>query len=224
MRVLSKVSAQTYETIFSTVYAGLKVNLCLAVAGLPLLVALAGTGDPFGSWPFFAALSALCAPAVSGAFGAFRALSDGDPRIGTAYWRAYRATFGRSLTVGAAAAALVVVLVVDLQLAVASAWAGAVAPMLALLVGLVVATTTAVLAALSDEAGEDRWWRRVLACAYLAVRKWHLSLFNLALLATVAVAATAKPVVGLLLLPAPALYIIWANTRHLTAPLRPTPA
>ncbi|NUT34099.1 MAG: hypothetical protein HOV79_13615 [Hamadaea sp.] len=217
--MLGKVSGQTYETVFSTVYAGVKVNLCLAAAGLPLLLALAGTGNPLASWPFFAALSALCAPAVSGAFGAFRALSDGDPRIGTAYWRAYRATFGRSLAVGASAAAVVIVLAIDLQLAVGS-WAGAVTPMLALLIGIVVATTTAVLAALPDESG-DRWWRRVPACAYLAVRKWHLSLFNLALLATVAVVATAKPVVGLLLLPAPALYVVWANTRHLTAALRP---
>src|SRR5215218_2363525 len=122
MRLLAKVPGQAYETVFGTVYAGLKINLCLLTAALPLLLALAAVGHPLGAWPFFVALSSLCGPAVAAAFAAFQALSEGDHRVGRAFWVAYRASFGRSLALGGLAAGLVIVLAVDLQAAVGSRW------------------------------------------------------------------------------------------------------
>ena len=71
MRSLLRPAGQaTYEKAFGTVYVALMTNLLLAAACAPLLLALAIVRDPLASWPFFAALSSLCAPALAGAFSA----------------------------------------------------------------------------------------------------------------------------------------------------------
>ncbi|MEU7823633.1 DUF624 domain-containing protein [Catellatospora sp. NPDC049133] len=211
MRLLARLP---YDTVFGTVYAGLKINLCLVATCLPLLTALAlSGGSPLQAWPFYTALSALCGPAAAAAFAAFQALSEGEHHVGRTFWTAYRATFARSLAIAAAAAAAVIVLAADFQLALGSPF-GAVTPLLALLIALVAVTVTALLAADAKPT-----WRTTLACAYLSIRHWYLSLANLAILGILAAAVVAKPAIGLLLLPAPALYAVWANTRHLTAVL-----
>ncbi|GAA1393633.1 DUF624 domain-containing protein [Catellatospora coxensis] len=211
MRLLARLP---YDTVFNTVYAALKINLCLVAACLPLLATLALSGSsPLQSWPFYTALSALCGPAAAAAFAAFRALSDGEHHVARTFWTTYRTAFSRSLAVAAAAAAAVIVLAADFQLALGSPF-GAVTPLLALLIALVAATTTALLAAEAKPT-----WKTTLACAYLSIRYWYLSLANLAILGILAAAIVAKPAIGLFLLPAPALYAVWANTRHLTATL-----
>ncbi|MFC9325533.1 hypothetical protein [Kitasatospora sp. NPDC057015] len=202
-----------YDTVFTTVYAGLRVNLCLLVAGLPVVVAFTVTASPLAAWPFLTGVSALCGPAVTAAFAAFEAFDDDPQRTGRAFWTAYRTGFTRSLGIAAAAAAGVVVLVVDLRLAAGTAF-GAVTPMLVLLIALVVTVTTTVLAA-----GRQLPARALLAAAYLSVRAWHLALVNLAVLGVLLAVIAVKPAVGLLLLPAPALYLVWVNTRHTLAPL-----
>ncbi|GHJ43627.1 hypothetical protein Cs7R123_09690 [Catellatospora sp. TT07R-123] len=209
MRLLARLP---YDTVFNTVYAGLKLNLCLVAACAPLLAALAATDRPLDAWPFFVALAAVCGPAAAAAFAAFGALADGDQRVGRVFRAAYRASFGRALAAAGIAAALVIVLAVDFRLALGGPF-GATTPLLALLIALVVAATTALLAT------GARWTPRgLLACAYLSVRRWYLSLANLAILGVLAAAVVTRPAIGLLLLPAPALYVVWANTRHLTAP------
>lgn len=197
-----------YEAVFTTVYAGLRINLCLVTAGLPVIVGLALVGSPLAAWPFFAALSALCGPAVTAAFAAFEAMNDDPQLVGRSFWSAYRAGFVRSLAIAAAAAASVIVLGVDFQLAAGTAF-GAVTPMLALLIALVVIVTTNVLAA-----GRRPSRRLLLTAAYLSIRKWYLGVANLAVLGVLLAAIVAKPAVGLFLLPAPTLYVVWANGRH----------
>ncbi|GAA1370728.1 DUF624 domain-containing protein [Catellatospora chokoriensis] len=211
MRLLARLP---YDTVFGTVYAGLKINLCLVAACLPLLAALVVSGSPLPAWPFFTALAVVCGPAAAAAFAAFRGLSEGEHRVGRTFWTAYRNSFGRALAVAGAAAAAVIVLAVDFQLALGGPF-GAVTPLLALLIALVAATATALLAA---DAKLTR--KTTLACAYLSLRYWYLSLVNLAVLGILAAAIVARPAVGLFLLPAPALYAVWANARHLTAALR----
>lgn len=202
-----------YDAIFSTVYAGLRINLCLVTAGLPVILALAFAGSPLAAWPFFTALSALCGPAVTAAFAAFEAMNDDPQRVGRSFWTAYRAGFARSLAIAAAAAAGLVVLGFDLRLALGTPF-GAAAPLLALLITLVVVVATTVLAA-----GRPLRGRLLLAAVYLSIRAWYLSLANLAVLGVLLAAIVAKPAVGLFLLPAPALYVVWANVRHTLAPL-----
>ncbi|MFJ8579396.1 DUF624 domain-containing protein [Micromonospora sp. NPDC093277] len=206
MRLLARLP---YDTVLNTVYAGLKLNLHLIITALPLLLALALGGRPLQAWPFFAGLSALCGPSAAAAFAAFRAFSEGEHRVGRVFWAAYRTSFGRAMGAATVAAALVIVLGVDFQLALGSPF-GAVTPLLALLIALVVAATTAFLAT-----GGRLRPSTLLAYAYLSLRYWHLSLANLAVLGTLVAAVVAKPAIGLFLLPAPALYIVWANARHI---------
>lgn len=210
MRLLARLP---YDAIFTTVYAGLKLNLCLAVAASPLLLAVMLSGQSLRAWPFFTVLSAICAPAVAAAFGAFRGLSEGDHRVGRAFWACYGASFWRSLAVGAAAASAVIVLAVDFHFAFGGPFAAA-TPMLVLLAGMVAAVTTA---ALGIDAGLRP--KLLLPLAYLVLRRWYLSLVNLAVLGILCVAVGGRPAIGLLLLPAPVLYVVWTNTRHITAPM-----
>lgn len=202
-----------YEAIFSTVYAGLRINLCLLAAVLPVLVALAVAGSPLSAWPFFVALSALCGPAVTAAFAVFEVMAEEPQHLVRAFWWAYRAGFGRSLATAGAAAGAVIVLGVDLRMAVGGRF-GAVTPLLAVLIALVVIVTTTVLAA-----GRRLTRREVVAAAYLSVRKWYLSVANLVVLGVLLAAVIAKPAFGLFLLPAPVLYVVWANARHVLSPL-----
>ena len=70
---MSTLSVTTYERGFRGLWTGLVVNLLLAVACSPLLLALVLVEDPLASLPFFAVLSCVCGPALMGAFGAFAA-------------------------------------------------------------------------------------------------------------------------------------------------------
>ncbi|NUP52763.1 MAG: hypothetical protein HOW97_36385 [Catenulispora sp.] len=203
MSAAKPASRIPYDAVFGAVYAGLKINLCLLLAASPLLVALALTPEPLAAWPFFAMLAALCGPASAGAFAAFD---------GRGFWHGYRSGFVRSLSTAAAAAATVVVLGVDLQQAVGTRFAAA-TPLLAVVLVLVVTVTTALLAA-----GWRLSRRTVLAAAYLSIRKWYLALANTAVLGVLLAAIVAKPAVGLFVLPAPALYVVWANARHMLSP------
>lgn len=202
-----------YEAIFATVYAGLRINLCLLAACLPVLVALALAGSPLAAWPFFVALSALCGPAVTGAFAVFEVMTEDAQHLVRTFWSAYRAGFLRSLAASGAAAAAVIVLGVDLRMAVGTRFA-LTTPLLAVLLALVVIVTTAVLAA-----GRRLSRRELPVVAYLSLRKWYLSLANVAVLGVLLAAVVAKPAVGLFLLPAPVLYVVWANARHVLSPL-----
>jgi uncharacterized membrane protein YesL len=217
---VSGVRAQTqstsrvpYEAIFSTVYAGLRINLCLLVAVLPLLGALALSGSPLSAWPFFVALSVLCGPAVAAAFAVFGDVAEDPQHLVRRFWSVYRTGFLRSVATAGAAAGAVIVLGADLQMAVGTRF-GAVTPVLAVLIGFVVVATTSVLAA-----GRRLSRRDVFVAAYLSLRKWYLSVANLVVLGVLLAAVVSKPAVGLFLLPAPVLYVVWANARHVLSPL-----
>jgi uncharacterized membrane protein YesL len=217
---VSGVRAQTqstsrvpYEAIFSTVYAGLRINLCLLVAVLPLLGALALSGSPLSAWPFFVALSVLCGPAVAAAFAVFGDVAEDPQHLVRRFWSAYRAGFLRSVATAGVAAGAVIVLGADLQMAVGTRF-GAVTPVLAVLIGFVVVATTSALAA-----GRRLSRRDVFVAAYLSLRKWYLSVANLVVLGVLLAAVVSKPAVGLFLLPAPVLYVVWANARHVLSPL-----
>jgi hypothetical protein len=91
---------------------------------------------------------------------------------------------------------------------------GAATPLLAVLIALVVTVTTTVLAA-----GRRLSRQELLIAAYLSLRKWYLSTAGLAVLGVLLAAVVARPAVGLFLLPAPVLYVVWANARHVLSPL-----
>ncbi|GAA3174043.1 hypothetical protein [Nonomuraea roseoviolacea] len=224
----------TYEKVFAAAYTCLATNAMLAVACAPLLAALALVRDPLASWPFFAALSLVCAPALAGAFRCFAALGSGSPSVVRTFWAGYRSAARPALAVWAAGAAAVSVLVVDGAVVARTAWGPALVPFFATAVVLVVATVVALIALLAEPGGcvpggsarpgrggaePARLRALVRPCLYLVVRRWYLAAANTVVLALAVGVVLARPVPGLLLACAPLLYAVWATTRFALAPM-----
>jgi hypothetical protein len=51
------------------------------------------------------------------------------------------------------------------------------------------------------------------ASLYLAIRRWYLTLLSLLVLVLLVEVVAAKPAIGLGLVAAPLLYVVWANSR-----------
>jgi uncharacterized membrane protein YesL len=214
------VSQETYELVFGTVYTGLVTNLLLVVACLPAVVLLVTT-DPRASWPAYAAVAPLLAPALTATFAVFSAFtSEGTTTPVRTFWRAYRTHFRRALAIGALATAAVVVLAVDVA-AVWGARVGAAAiPVFVTLIVLVLATTVVALAAVPELRG-SRLRDLLRASLYLAVRRWYLSSASLLVLALLGAVVAARPAVGLGLVAAPLLYVAWGGSRYALRALIP---
>jgi uncharacterized membrane protein YesL len=217
-RVLRPAAQTTYEKVFGTVYAGLMVNVMLALACSPLLVALAIVRNPLASWPFFLALAGLCAPALTGAFGCFAGLGeDGSTVVLRPFLAAYRATFRRAAGIGFAGCVAVGLLVADALFVAGTAWGPVLVPFFVTASALVVAVVVAVLVALAENpaaALRDL----VRPSLYAVARMWYLAAANVVVLMLVVGIVLMKPVVGVLVACSPLLYVVWANTRYLLAP------
>ncbi|MEV0148381.1 MULTISPECIES: hypothetical protein [unclassified Nonomuraea] len=215
----------TYEKVFAAAYTGLAVNALLAVACAPLLAALALVRDPLGSWPFFAVLSLVCAPALAGAFRCFAALGSGSTSVVRTFWNGYRRGAGPALIVWTAGAAAVSVLVLDAIVVARTAWGPALVPFFAMAVVLVVATVVALITLVAEPSdGPVRLRALVRPCLYLVVRRWYLAAANTVVLGLAVTVVLARPVPGLLLACAPLLYAVWATTRFVLAPMPPREA
>ncbi|MEU8107162.1 hypothetical protein AB0C18_25960 [Nonomuraea muscovyensis] len=225
VRALLRPAGQaTYERVFGTVYVALMTNVLLAVACAPLLVALALVRDPLASWPFFAVLSALCAPALGGAFRCFAALGEGSAVVLRPFWDGYRDTARRALAVWAAAGVAVTVLALDAVVVARTAWGPALAPFFVTAGALVLAVAFALLVLVAEPAGERaRPPALVRPCLYLVARRWWLTAPVVGVLALAVAAVLVKPVVGVLLALSPLLYLAWATTRFVVAPLAASP-
>jgi len=212
----------TYDRVFGVVHTGLMTNVLLALACAPLPAALALVRDPLASWPFFAVLSLLCAPALTGAFGCFAALEQGS--VVRAFWDGYRRGAGRALAVWAAATAAVSVLVVDAVVVAATPWGPALVPFFAAAAMLVVAVALALLVVIAETPRGVRPRRLVLPCLWLTARRWYLAPVNVAVLGLAVAVISVRPVIGMLVACAPLLYAVWANTRYVVASLLPRPS
>ncbi|NUR26997.1 MAG: ferredoxin-NADPH reductase, partial [Catenulispora sp.] len=149
-RLLRPARQETYEKLFSTVYAGLMTNFLLAVTCVPLLAALAIVRDPLTSWPFFAVLSLPCAPALAGAFGCFKGLGEGSADVVRTFWRSYRRAASRAVLVWAAGAAAVSVMAVDVAVVAPTGWGPALVPFFATVSALVMTVVFALLVLLAE--------------------------------------------------------------------------
>lgn len=202
---MSTLAVTTYERGFRGLWTGLVVNLMLAVACSPLLLALVLVDDPLASWPFFAVLSCVCGPALTGAFGAFAA----DDRPAAQFVAAYRRGFGRGLLLWAGAAAVLGVLGVNVVGALAGdvAFARPLLPMFVVLAVLVVAVLPYALAGATLQ-----------VAAVVAVRRWYLSALNVVVLAVLVAVLAVRPGIGVLVAAAPLLYVVWSNARYALSP------
>jgi uncharacterized membrane protein YesL len=207
------VSQEMFELAFGTVYTGLVTNLMLVVACLPAVVLLMTT-DPTVSWPAYAVVAPLLAPALTAAFAVFSAFSaTGSTTAVRTFSRAYRAHFRRAIAIGVLATAAVVVLAVDVAAVWGSRVGAAAIPVFATLIVLALATTVVALAAV-PELGAVRLSRLLRASLYLAVRRWYLSAASLLVLTLLGGVVVARPAVGLGLAAAPLLYVVWGGSRY----------
>ncbi|TDD14110.1 ferredoxin-NADPH reductase [Nonomuraea diastatica] len=224
-RLLRPAAQTTYEKVFGTVYVGLMTNVLLALACSPFLAALAIVRDPLASWPFFSALSALCAPALTGAFACFAALGETGPIVVLRpFLDGYRRGGLRAVLVWAAGAAAVGMLALDAVVVSRTGWGPALVPFFATAAVLVACVALAVLVLLAEARREPVRVRDLVRPGiYLVARRWYLAALNVAVLGLAVAVVLAKPVIGVLLLGAPLLYLVWATTRFVVAPVLPAP-
>lgn len=214
---MKRVSHDTWATILGVVYLGLMVNFLVLVTAAPLVVLLITT-DPMLSWPLLALAAPLAAPALTGAFTAFREFGRGEPQVVRSFFRGYRATWRKGLLIGAAAAAAVVVLLVDVRAVAELPASVAVVPLLALLTVIAAATALVALVALA-EAPQARLRDIVKAALYLSVRRWYLTVLSFVVLGVQFGLFTTMPAIAIGLTCAPALYVAWANSRYALRPV-----
>lgn len=214
---MKRISHDTWATILGVVYLGLMGNLLVLVAAAPLVVLLITT-DPALSWPLLALAAPLAAPALTGAFTAFREFGHGEPQVVRSFLRGWKATWRKGMLIGAAAAASVVVLLVDVRAVSALPASVVVVPVLALLTVIAVATGLVSLVALA-EAPQARMRDILKAALYLSVRRWYLTALSFAALGVQLALFTTMPAIAIGLTCAPALYIAWANSRYTLRPV-----
>lgn len=218
--MLTRVTQQSWERLFTLVWAALLVNLNLTAALSPLLLALALVADPLTSWPFFLLLSGLCGPALTGAFACFSAPESTSTRR---FWSTWHRTALGAATTWLTAAALVTILVLDARFLLDTRWGPALALFFASATTLVTATALAVLTHLATGPATPR--HLVRPCLVGAARRWWLSLASTTILLSATLFTLAAPLPGLLLTASPLLYAVWTQSRT-SAPTtaHPTPA
>lgn len=214
---MKRVSHGTWAAILGVLHFGLMVNLLVLLAALPLLLLLFTT-DPALSWPLLALAAPLAAPALTGAFTAFRESAAGETRVVRAFLRGWRATWRTAMLIGLLATATVVVLLVDVRAASDTAASVVVVPVLGLLTVIAVATALVGLVGLA-EAPAARMRDILKAALYLGVRRWYLTALSFAVLGVQFAVFTTVPAIAVGLTGAPALYVAWANGRHTLRPV-----
>lgn len=207
-----RIKHETLGTVFDMVYVALMTNLLLVVSCLPLVAGLVAT-DPARSWPLLALTAPLCAPGVCAAFAVLSAFSGkGDNAVARTFAAAWRASLRRATELGAAATASLVILGVDARAAWGHPVGAAAIPMLATAMVLIAATSLLTLVVIAERP-KVRLRDALRACLYLALRRWYLTAFSLAVLALFETLVASRPAIAFGLAAAPLLYVVWANSR-----------
>ena len=214
---MKRVSHSTWAAILGVVYLGLMVNFLVLVAAAPLVVLLITT-DPPHSWPLLALAAPLAAPALTGAFTAFRENAVGETQVVRAFWRGWKATWRKAMLLGLAGTALIVVLLVDVRAVADTPASVVVVPVLAILTLVTLSTALVGLGALA-EVPSARMRDAVKAALYLGIRRWYLTALSFAVLAVQVGLFTTMPAIAIGLTAAPALYVAWANSRYTLRPV-----
>ena len=214
---MKRISHGTYTMIAGVVYLALITNVLLVISCLPLVLLLITT-DPALSWPLLAAAAPLAAPAVSAAFGTFRAFGRGGTTPVRTFFAAWRATGRHAFALGALVTGVVVVLLVDVRFFSDSVAGVAIVPALGVVAVVVVAVGLLGLVAISD-APQARLRDVVKASLYLGLRRWYLTVVSLLVLGMQAALFSTIPAIALGLTAAPALYLAWANSRFTLRPV-----
>lgn len=198
------VRADAWELIWSFAQRVLVVNLCLALGGLPLIVALSLVAEPWRYPVFFGVLALPLGPAMAAGFSY---LAGDLPLLASGRKVARPALLVWAITLAAAG-----VLVADISVVYDAMPGAALVPLLAVLTALVLAVGLCSLVLLATEPGMARRARIRLA-VYATVRSWPLTLFSLGILGAAAVLVSLHPLAGLATVPGCALWVVLTNTR-----------
>ena len=218
------VRADAWELLWSFAHRVLAVNLVLALAGLPLMLALGAVDAPWRYPVFFGLLALPLGPAVAAAFGYF-AIEDPRPPL-SSLLHLVVSRGRRSLVVAIVAAGLSGILLADLKMLVGGLPGAAVVPLLAVLLVLVLNAGLAALVLVGTDPALST--RALLSLAvYAGVRTWPLSLLSLGVLTVALIIVSQVSLAGLATVPGCALWVVHTNTnfqlariRHLCAPPR----
>ena len=216
MSTVRPISRDTCSVIFGVAYVCLATNLLLVLSCLPVVLLLITT-DPARSWPLLAAAAPLCAPGIAAAFTVFRDHAEGSTEVLRSFVDGWRACAGRALRLGAMASGLLVVLLVDVRVLAGSSAGVVLVPALGVLTVISVVVCTVGLVAVA-EVPRARLSPVIKVSAYLALRRWYLTLVSLTVLGVQAAVFASLPAIALGFTAAPALYVAWANGRHLLRP------
>ena len=207
-----RIRHETLGSVFDLVYVALMTNLLLVVSCLPLVAGLLAT-DPARSWPLLALLAPLCAPGVCAAFAVLAAFSsDRDNAALRTFTTTWRASLRRATSLGALTTAVLVILGVDARAAWGHPIGAAAIPVLVTTMVLVTVTSLLALVVIAERPNV-RLRDALRACLYLALRRWYLTAFSLAVLALLETLIASRPAIAFGLAMAPLLYIVWANSR-----------
>lgn len=218
---MKRVAHDTWASILGVLYLGLMVNLLALVAAGPLAVLLITT-DPVHSWPLLAVAAPLAAPALTAAFGTFRAHGEGETQVVRAFLHVWRTTLRGSLLLGVVVVGSVVVLLVDVRALSDTAASVVIVPVLLLLV--VLAAITSLLGAVALAEVPTARLRDVLRSSlYLGVRRWYFQALSLAVLGVQMGIFATLPAIAIGITAAPALYVVWANGRFCLRPVLEEP-
>jgi uncharacterized membrane protein YesL len=214
---VKRVAHDTWASILGVLHLGLMVNLLVLVTASPLVILLITT-DPMHSWPLLAVAAPLAAPALTAAFGTFRAHGEGETQVVRAFLRAWRTSLRGALLLGVIVVAVAVVLLVDVRALSDTAASVVIVPVLLLLV--VLAAITGLLGAVALAEVPTARLRDVLRSSlYLGVRRWYFQALSLAVLGVQVGVFATMPGVAIGITAAPALYVVWANGRYCLRPV-----
>ncbi|WBQ08351.1 hypothetical protein [Kribbella sp. CA-293567] len=204
------VRPDAWELVWSFAHRTLMVNLCLALAGLPLMAALGLVAEPWRYPVFFGVLALPLGPAAAAAFGF---LSSDDPRPSAGVLlRSLRASGRKALIISMLAVALTLVLMADIRALAGSRAGPAVVPLLVMVTLLVVSAPPTALMLTATE--PELSIRQALQLAlYATVRRPHLSVLSAAVVAGAAVIVSQAPLAGLATVPGCALWVVFVNSR-----------
>jgi uncharacterized membrane protein YesL len=208
-----RIKHETLGTVFDMVYVALGTNLLLVISCLPLVAGLLTT-DPARSWPLLALVAPLCAPGLCAGFAVLSAFSgERSNAVLHTFVTAWRASLRRATALGALATAALVILGVDARAAWGHPVGAAAIPVLVTAMVLITATSLLALVVIAERPAV-RLRDALRACLYLALRRWYLTAFSLAILALLEALVASRPAIALGLAAAPLLYVVWANSRY----------
>lgn len=190
------VRADAWDLIWSFAHRVLVVNLGVAAATAPLLFALAIVSDPLGYPLFFGVLGLTIGPALAASFAYL-----GDQG---SFVRCYRRVARRTLLPWALTLAALGILVTDIVILYDASPGAVLVPLLAILAVLTLGTGLTALVA------PDMPLRFAF---YATIRRPHLTLLSLAVLAAATVIVNQAPLAGLATVPGCALWVVLVNSR-----------